>query len=43
MLAEGLGGGRKPLTDEFRDRGRGFNVLSVDRGGNQPELLDGEG
>jgi pyrimidine-specific ribonucleoside hydrolase len=22
-------GGRKPLTDQFRDRGRGFNVLSV--------------
>ena len=23
-------GGRTPLTDEFRDRGRGFNVLSLD-------------
>jgi len=22
-------GGRKPLTDEFVNRGRGFNVLSV--------------
>jgi len=24
-------GGRKPLTAGFRDRGRGFNVLSVRR------------
>src|SRR5712692_1030975 len=34
---EGSEGGRPPLTGDFRDRGRGFNVLSVDRGEAGPD------